>query len=457
MAKRYGFDEQGRDEYRKIRKTVLGGRNRTHVFKKWDRGTGGGGEFIITGLATAAVTSGDATFTIDGLANVTAGTLPSEPLTVNNTLALTLGDNQKVYAILNVDGEWDTWADTGEGTTTDPSAFIFADFTATATSDRATDTITADIDDYWGSTPAATTSVTVHKLSDHDVTIYSGDKFRGIWDTTAEEWKLFWFSGLRITVQGTVSNGGSDVTPSTSTFSLTSPALVNGWRLPAATITVTNNPPLYVAAGTTIKARFNITLGTNPLTSWDTGDAGNILYMLKGIGGYNAGGTTQYVRNEVGGDDPEWAEFDSGIPGLAVIVGTVPASTGFADYVDMSTAMITPGVLTHTSTDGAWLVDPSTGLPLSSTPLDVVNPSATSFVSGDPPTAVIGVVKSGNFIIATSEIRTRPGYDETKGNLVMVQPGDSGVEMVVTGWSSNDKSLGSDTTGDAEWQDDGEC
>lgn len=187
---------------------------------------------------------------------------------------------------------------------------LFADFTATARSARTSDTITADINAYWGGTPGSTTGVTVNKLSDHDVTIESGDKFRGVWDTTEEEWKLFWFDGLRLTVSGTVSNGGSDVTPATSTFTLTSPALVNGWRLPAS-LTVTNDPPLYVAEGTTIKARFNLTLGTDPTTNWDTGDSGNFLYLLKGIGGYNEGGDIQFVANETGNDNPDWISPDS--------------------------------------------------------------------------------------------------------------------------------------------------
>lgn len=45
MAKLYGFDDAGRREYRQIRKVVLGGgtRSQTKVYKKWERGRGGGG------------------------------------------------------------------------------------------------------------------------------------------------------------------------------------------------------------------------------------------------------------------------------------------------------------------------------------------------------------------------------------------------------------------------------
>lgn len=185
---------------------------------------------------------------------------------------------------------------------------LFAEFTATATSSRASDTITADIVHYWGGTPAGTTGVTVHKLSDHDVTLYQDDKFYGVWDSDEEEWKLFWFDGLRITVKGTIDNEETDVTPSTGSFSLTGLSLVSGWRLPGS-ITVTNDPPIYAADGATVYARFNLTLGSNPLTSWDTGDGGNFLGKLKGVGGWNDGGSIQFMAAETA-DDPEWVTPD---------------------------------------------------------------------------------------------------------------------------------------------------
>jgi hypothetical protein len=221
---------------------------------------------------------------------------------------------------------------------------LFADFTATADSLRTADTITADIDQYWGGTPADLTAVTVNKLSDHDLTVFSGDKFRGVWDGEDEEWKLFWFDGLRLTVKGTIA--GTAVTASTPTFTLTTPSLANGWRLPAS-ITVTNNPPIYADIGATVYARFNLTVGTTPATNWDTGDGGNFLHMLKGIGSYDEGGTKQTIVNEEGGDDPKWQ--------------TVPDIIRFARVTTAITAATGPG-------NGAWgagqvkLQDPDTGV-----------------------------------------------------------------------------------------------
>lgn len=301
MAKLYGFDEEGRKRYAKIEKKVLGAGRQTHTFKKWERPAGGGREFIILGEATAAVDDLDSTFTIDNLQNVTPGALPSEPLTVNNTLNLTLADNQKVYAILDVDSQWETWGGQGEQGPAGEST-LFAKFHATATSSHTTDTITGDIDDYWGGTPGSTTGVTVNKLSDHDTTVYSGDKFIGVWVPDDEAWNLLWFDGMRVTVRGTIS--GTAVTPATSTFSLSSGALVNGWRLPGS-ITVTNTPAIYADVGATVYARFNLTIGSDPTASWDTGDGGNWLHILRGLGSWNDGtNITQVVGQKAGAE--EW-------------------------------------------------------------------------------------------------------------------------------------------------------
>lgn len=144
---------------------------------------------------------------------------------------------------------------------------------------------------------------------------------------------------------------------------------------------------------------------------------------------------------------------------LAVVTANVPASSGIAAFVDTDTAMVTPG-----KGGAAYLVGPD-GKPLFDEPMECINPSLTVFTAeGDGVFVAGSLVTEGEgeeavsyFLLPTSEIRTRPGYDETKGNLVMVQPGDAGAESVVGGWSANDKSLGADTTGDAEWQDDGEC
>ncbi len=281
-------------------------------------GAGGGAGDLVVGQATTSVSSGTSTFAIDNIRCI-EGTDPrtdpesaSETLSVKNTLGLALENNQLVYARRNKEGDWDTWADTkGEGG--DPgepgAGALFAEFTATSTSSHTTDTVTGDIDHSWGGTPGSTTGVTVHKLSDHDVTIYSGDKFIGVWDTEDDKWKLLYYDGMRVAIKGTIA-GETDVTPSTTTFTLSSIALVNGWRLPGS-VTVTNDPPIYAAAGAAVYARFNLTLGSNPLTSWDTGDGGNFLPKLKGIGGYNEGGDIQFVANEEGNDDPDWISPDS--------------------------------------------------------------------------------------------------------------------------------------------------
>src|SRR5690606_32647366 len=132
-------------------------------------GAGGGTGALVLGQATSSVSSATATFNIDNIFSV-EGPDPrddpesaSETLEVKNSLSLELENDQKVFAKKNKAGDWETWADTGEGGDPGGESSLFADFTATATSDRATGTITADIDQSWGGTPASTTGVTVNK------------------------------------------------------------------------------------------------------------------------------------------------------------------------------------------------------------------------------------------------------------------------------------------------------
>lgn len=198
---------------------------------------------------------------------------------------------------------------------------LFADCVATATSGAASSTITANIEESWGGTPGSTTGITVHKLSDHKVSVFSGDKFRAAWDPAHGKWKLFWFSGMRITIRGTLPSGegGTNVTPSTSDFTLTDLLLVNGWRIPGS-ITVTNDPPIYAAAGSVVYARFNLTIGTGALDCWDTGDVGNFLALLKGVGGWAAGGEIQFLVDEKD-NNPDFVTPDNASAGSVQVLG----------------------------------------------------------------------------------------------------------------------------------------
>jgi len=162
----------------------------------------------------------------------------------------------------------------------------------------------------------------------------------------------------------------------------------------------------------------------------------------------------------------------SGVQGaLAIIKGTVPASSAISVTGTLTDAsdVVTPGTLAasataDTFTAGALLVN-SAGNPIfvdgELRAVDVLNPSISSFIGEGNGVFVAGsLITEGEneyFLLPTSETRTRTGYDETKGNLVMVQPDDGGAESIVGGWSANDKSLGATTSGDAEWQDDGAC
>lgn len=186
----------------------------------------------------------------------------------------------------------------------------FADCIATADSAFDDDTITADINNWWGAPPNGDepdplTGITVYKLllPTEMVSVFAGDNFRAIWVESTNQWELFWYSGMRITVKGEIT--GTAVNSGTSNFTLTNLELVNGWYLPDTDITVTNEPPIHADVGDIVYARFNLTVGDNPLNNWDTGDGGNFLEKLKGIGSYDEGGSIQFVVAEMV-DDPEW-------------------------------------------------------------------------------------------------------------------------------------------------------
>jgi len=89
---------------------------------RWQRKTSsaaGNTNSIVIGQVTAAVAFDDPTFDIDNIALI-SGVDPrtdpdsaSETLEVLNTLQLDLIDNRWVYAIKNLDGDWDSWGDSG--------------------------------------------------------------------------------------------------------------------------------------------------------------------------------------------------------------------------------------------------------------------------------------------------------------------------------------------------------
>lgn len=392
---------------------------------RWEEFPGGGTADFIIGQTTATVADTDATFTIDNIFCV-SGTDPrtdpedaAETLSVKNSLGLELDNNHKVFAYKNKAGAWETWADTsGAGV---PAEFY-------------------------------------------------------------------------MTIKGVLGGSEGDaITASTSTFTISSLALVNGTEVPGS-LTVTNNPPLHAPPGATIYARYNLLVGSGDTDHWDTASSKNFLYMVKGVGGYSQS-SLQLIANE-GDDNPEWVTPDSyssteiqylghGIGDdsyslqwidrtesvLAIIKGTVPASSGIntSGSLSGSSALVavvgtlaavydadefTTGALIVTLDDGD-IVPVIEGASIRVLP--VLNPSLSIFIGEGQGVLVQGHVVGGHFVPSTSEIRTRYGYDPDLGNLVMVQPDADGEETVVSGWSDNDKSLGSDTTGDAEWQDDGDC
>lgn len=253
-----------------VNEPILAIRNVDGEWDTWgDTDTGGDGCEIVHFTLTAD---------LDLSATTAAATVIDS--TGSTTGSITVTDSEAKFAALigykgyavQIDTAWEILELEGPAR--------FADAHATASSTRADDTITCTLDYLWGNPPngkdpASLTSVTVYKLPDHDLTIYNGDKLRAIWNEDRGRWELFWYSGLRLTVKGTVYYAAVGIT--SSTFQIENISLVNGWRLPGTSpLTVTNDPPLSAAVGETIYARFNITRNASPDSCWDTGDSGNI-------------------------------------------------------------------------------------------------------------------------------------------------------------------------------------
>ena len=99
---------------------------------------------------------------------------------------------------------------------------------------------------------------------------------------------------------------------------------------------------------------------------------------------------------------------------FAIVVGTVPAASGIASFVNLETAMITPGLLTATSSDGAWLLNPADGKPMREAPVNVINGGLTQFIGENDGAAVSGSLMSVDgedyFILPRYELRTEPGF-----------------------------------------------
>lgn len=102
-----------------------------------------------------------------------------------------------------------------------------------------------------------------------------------------------------VTIKGTTSA----VTRSDPTFTLTDPESVNG-PVPSGTITVTNDPPINTPGGRTVYARYNVSVGDDDLTHWDTGDGGNWLLHDRGLADFVAGEDQVHDHDAAG--DPHW-------------------------------------------------------------------------------------------------------------------------------------------------------
>lgn len=151
----------------------------------------------------------------------------------------------------------------------------------------------------------ATGSITLNDDLDVAANAKNGERWIAKWNETSEHYSFWLPLDKYITIKGT----SPGVTRSTTDFTLGSPSEVNG-RVPAGTITVTNDPPLDSPSGRTIYARFNISRGDGTLqTAWDTGDAGNFLELLRGLADYNqgTGGVPQVIDHDATGEsDPHW-------------------------------------------------------------------------------------------------------------------------------------------------------
>lgn len=304
----------------------------------------------------------------------------------------------------------------------------FADFTALSDSPPASATITCDVVKFWGNPPNSElivgTSVIVHKLASEAINVAGGDPLRAIWDEKLGRWELFWYGGLFITVRGTVT---SPITSSDPTFTITTPALVNGLKLPTGPLLVTNNPPLETSGSTVVYARYNY-----DANGWDTGDGGNFLTKLKGIGSYNGGGEPQLVAQEAE-DNPEWVTPDDYDEDVEQVLGhDIDEPRLFkwlAGYTRMDVAQISGTVPGHGSGGTANTFGGDSFV--------CYNPSGVAFVGGATITvlgAILAIDGETLFVLPTVDPKSRPGW--------------------VTG---NDQSVGHDAGALEEWQDDEAC
>jgi hypothetical protein len=130
----------------------------------------------------------------------------------------------------------------------------------------------------------------------------SGDKWTLIWSQQKERYVLRWpfIQGNYITVKGIVLNA---ISRTDASFVITSPIAVNG-DTPRREITVKNDPPINTPGSKMVYARYNKSLELGEFKDWDTGDAGNIVYLLRGQPGNEESNTT--VLEFDGTADPAW-------------------------------------------------------------------------------------------------------------------------------------------------------
>ena len=128
-----------------------------------------------------------------------------------------------------------------------------------------------------------------------------GDMFEVGWEEENERYIFVSAFGKRyITVRGT----GPSITRETPSFALGNLVAVNG-DLPAGeSITVTNDPPLNSPGTRPIYARYNLAVGTDDSTHWDTGDAGNFVNLDRGLEGFIADEPMVHAKDA--GGDPKW-------------------------------------------------------------------------------------------------------------------------------------------------------
>lgn len=264
-------------------------------------GTGGSGgaevcHFTLTAdlslsATTAAATIVTSTGSTTGSITVTDSEAKFSALTGYKGYAVKLGT---AWEILEIEGH-----------------VRFADFTAVDDSDCDTEVILCDSDELYGNAPngydygTALTDVNVYKTSFGGTEPYpqinQGDKLRAIWDEVNSQWKLWWYSGLHITVVGTAASVYTEE-DDLITINLTAgQKLVNGWRVPTGTtLSVANDPPSRMTSGDTVYARYNHQVSGK----WDLGDAGNFLHHLRGVGSFDAA-EGQLLWHDASGT-PKW-------------------------------------------------------------------------------------------------------------------------------------------------------